>query len=44
MDEKGRVDADGVAVATVDVVGVGVPADAGVGLEEGDPVARSDST
>ena len=40
MYQEGGVDAYGEAVAPVDVVGVGVPAEAGVGFEERDPVAR----
>ncbi len=40
VHQEGRVDANGVAVTPIDVVGVGVPAYAGVGFEQGDPVAR----
>ena len=41
MHEEGRVDANGVAVVVVqrDLVGVGVPAEPGVGLVEGHAVA-----
>lgn len=39
MHQECGVDADDVAVAPVDVVGVGVSADAGVRFEQRDPVA-----
>ena len=38
VHEEGRVHTDDLAVAAVDVVGVGVPAEPGVGLEERDTV------
>ena len=39
VDQERRVDADDVAVAAVDEVGVRMSAESGVGLEQGDPVA-----